>query len=184
MSISEERPGEVAVTSDPQHTGVSYHDSPTSDILPIGYRSDGVRVDADWTGQTASLGPPQSSGTQEPSMLISTYTQNSSVIAPLFSSLLAKLEKITQALDNIQHSLASLEALYHVFEEAQAEELSPSEETVEVSKEEAKQMIARFFEEKGQLDYVEIMTTLHLDLELVVEICAELEKNGKIEGVD
>jgi hypothetical protein len=184
MSISEERQGEVAVTSDPQHTGVSYYDSPTSDILPIGYRSDGVRVDADWTGQTASLGPPRSAGTQEPSTLPSTYAQNSSIIAPFLSSLFGKLEEIAQALDNIQHSLASLEGIYHVFEEAQAQELSPAEETSEVSKEKVKQMVAKLFEEKGQLDYVEIMTTLNLDLKLVVDICAELEKNGRIEGVD
>jgi hypothetical protein len=58
------------------------------------------------------------------------------------------------------------------------------ESAVNVSKEEAKEMILKLFEQKGELDYIEIMSTLDLDLELIVELCAELEKEGKIKGLD
>lgn len=54
----------------------------------------------------------------------------------------------------------------------------------EVTREDAREMILALFHQKGQLGYSEIMSTLSLDLELIVEICAELEADSKIEGVD
>jgi len=36
---------------------------------------------------------------------------------------------------------------------------------------------------QGELDYFEIISELDLDLKLVVEICAELEEEKRIEGI-
>ena len=47
-----------------------------------------------------------------------------------------------------------------------------------------KEKVLTLFQQKGQLGYSEIMTALDLELELIVRICAELEADGKIEGVD
>ena len=51
-----------------------------------------------------------------------------------------------------------------------------------MTKEEGKQMVMKMFDEKNELDYIEIMSALPLDLELIVQICAELEEEGKIKG--
>jgi len=45
-------------------------------------------------------------------------------------------------------------------------------------------MILALFKEKGTLDYLEIFETLDLDLEMIVKACAELEREGRIEGMD
>lgn len=49
-------------------------------------------------------------------------------------------------------------------------------ETVEIPKKEAKKAILKLFEQKKEIDYDAIVSELGLDLELVVEICSELEK--------
>jgi Mn-dependent DtxR family transcriptional regulator len=59
--------------------------------------------------------------------------------------------------------------------------LTIDETSMEVSKEEAKEMVLRLFEQKGELDYVDIAETLDLNLKLVVEICTELEQENRIE---
>ncbi len=43
--------------------------------------------------------------------------------------------------------------------------------------------VEELFREKGNLDYTEIVSMLDLDLELVVNICEELVKAGKIEEI-
>ena len=48
---------------------------------------------------------------------------------------------------------------------------------------ENKEKIRRLFEERKESDYWDIMQILGLDLELIVEICEELEEEGKIEGI-
>ena len=55
--------------------------------------------------------------------------------------------------------------------------------SVKVPREDAKEEIIRLFEQRGELDYVEIMEALGLDLKLVVEICDGLEKERKIEAI-
>jgi len=54
----------------------------------------------------------------------------------------------------------------------------------EVTRKDAREMILALFRQRGQLGYSEIMSKLGLDLELIVEICAELEADSKIEGID
>lgn len=51
----------------------------------------------------------------------------------------------------------------------------------ETEREEAKEEILALFKEKIELDYYDIMISLGLDLEIVVEVCAELEEEKKIE---
>ena len=46
----------------------------------------------------------------------------------------------------------------------------------------AKEAILTLFAEKGELDYIDIMSSLDLDLEMIVDICAELEEEKRIEG--
>jgi oligoendopeptidase F len=60
----------------------------------------------------------------------------------------------------------------------------PNEKVVllrEISKEEAKKEIRQLFSEGKTLYYSDIAEHLGLDLQLVVEICNELQKSGEIE---
>jgi len=50
-----------------------------------------------------------------------------------------------------------------------------------ISREEAKLRIVQLLIERKKLDYLDIVTELKLDLRLVVDICEELVKEGKIE---
>lgn len=51
---------------------------------------------------------------------------------------------------------------------------------ITITKEEAKQAISELFRERGELGYSDIMETLGFDLDVIVEVCAELEDEGKI----
>ncbi len=52
-----------------------------------------------------------------------------------------------------------------------------------VTKKEAKQALSELFRERGELGYSDIMETLGFDLDVIVEICAELESEGKIRAL-
>jgi len=54
----------------------------------------------------------------------------------------------------------------------------------EISREQAKAEIAELFEKSETLYFSDIAEELRLDLELVVELCAELQKEGKIKLKD
>ena len=58
------------------------------------------------------------------------------------------------------------------------------ETSVEISREEAKESVLKLFEEKGELDYIDIASTLDLDLKLIVEICSELVQEKRIEEIE
>ena len=53
----------------------------------------------------------------------------------------------------------------------------------EMPREQAKQEIFEYVQAKGRGSYATIVEALNLDLELVVELCEELTKEGKIEEV-
>ncbi len=55
--------------------------------------------------------------------------------------------------------------------------------TVSGDRWESKEKIKRLFKERKELDYWDIMQALNLDLDLIVELCEELEEEGKIEGI-
>lgn len=57
------------------------------------------------------------------------------------------------------------------------------ETSMEVSREEAKEMVLRLFEQRSELDYGDIFEELGIDLKLIVEICDELEHCKKIEAI-
>ena len=88
-------------------------------------------------------------------------------------------DEMTQEMRGLKEAVLSIERAISVEESGDEDESA-----IEVTREEAKEMVAALFHEKGQLGYSDIMSTLRLDLELIVEICAELETDGKIEGVD
>jgi hypothetical protein len=118
---------------------------------------------------------------------LSQYDQMPSLIASLMYSLIQKVEDISRRLGSIEDCLSSLESRISLLEEDHVFEVSAisvDESAVKLSREEAKGMIMELFDQKGELDYIEIMSTLDLDLELIVELCAELEKEGKIKGLD
>jgi len=46
---------------------------------------------------------------------------------------------------------------------------------------EAKQKIERLFKERKELDYLDVTEILGLNLKLVIDLCKELELEGKIE---
>jgi len=51
-----------------------------------------------------------------------------------------------------------------------------------ISREEAKLRIVRLLIERKKLDYLDIVTTLKLDLRLVIDLCEELVEEGKNDG--
>lgn len=53
-----------------------------------------------------------------------------------------------------------------------------------ITRDEAKQAVIELFAQKKELDYAGIMSELGLDLKLIVEVCGELEKEGKIRAID
>ena len=64
------------------------------------------------------------------------------------------------------------------------EDTSPKQQTIilrEITKEEAMQEIEELFKKGDTLFYSDIAEKLHIDLELVVDICEELIKKGKVE---
>lgn len=67
------------------------------------------------------------------------------------------------------------------FEESRSE--MSAESAPEITREEAKEHILHLFEEKGELDYYDLMVELGLDLDLVIEICEELVKERRIEEI-
>jgi len=50
----------------------------------------------------------------------------------------------------------------------------------EIPRDQAKKEIAKLFQKSGSLYYSDIAEQLRLDLELVVDLCSELEKEGQI----
>jgi uncharacterized protein YecA (UPF0149 family) len=87
-----------------------------------------------------------------------------------------KVDVITKKLSDIENKIASIGELYEL---AKVETDDASD--FDVSKDEAKQIILDLFSKNNELDYVEIMETTGLDLELIVSICAELETEKRIE---
>jgi hypothetical protein len=82
---------------------------------------------------------------------------------------------LRETIRRIEERLASIEASL------------PKEKTIilrEVSKEEAEEEIRRLFSEGQILYYSDIAERLRLDLQLVVEICNELQSRGEIEVDD
>lgn len=54
----------------------------------------------------------------------------------------------------------------------------------EISRVQAKREILQLIQKSDQIYYSEISDKLRLDIELVVEICHELEKEGLVQGVN
>lgn len=84
------------------------------------------------------------------------------------------------------HSMALQQMLAGVLpKEALASAMEPQPEekvTVlrEISREQAKQEVQQLFSSRRTLYYSDIAKELSLDLELVVDICRELEENGEV----
>ena len=92
-------------------------------------------------------------------------------------------ENISKRIEYLVKRLASLEDKVRVLEGSEDFSTGVEKVPVKISKRRSKKEILRLFEQKGELDYVEIMEALGIDLKLVVEICSELEKESKIEVI-
>jgi len=80
-------------------------------------------------------------------------------------------------------SLADKPKLIDLLVDSESRFASVEEEVVQhitMTKEEAKQAVSELFRERGELGYSDIMETLGFDLDVIVEVCAELEDEGKI----
>jgi hypothetical protein len=102
------------------------------------------------------------------------YDESFSLLYSLVLSIDQKLDSITKRLNDIENKIASIGKVYEL---AKVE----TDNDCDVSEDKAKQMILDLFSKNGELDYVEIMRTTGLDLELIVSICAELEAEKRIE---
>jgi Mg2+ and Co2+ transporter CorA len=83
--------------------------------------------------------------------------------------------KMLQRIKSLEERLATIEASL------------PSEKVIllrEISKEDAEKEIRKLFSESKALYYSDIAESLRLDLQLVVEICNELQNRGEIEVID
>jgi len=103
-----------------------------------------------------------------------------SIIPYLISLLSKKIDGVIHRIDDIQNSLSLIEDKISL----QDSQNNVVEEGEMVTKEQAKDIIMKLFNEKGEIDYVEMLETLNLDLDMIVNTCDELEKEGKIKGVD
>jgi hypothetical protein len=108
------------------------------------------------------------------------------VVIGRMDDIVERMGNIVERMTNIENRLRSIEANTLSDEDEILEEnpVIVEEYPIDVSRQEAKRMILKLFEEKGELGYSEIVSNLNLDLELVVEICDELEQEKKIEGID
>jgi len=171
MSISEETQAEEL--NNPK--------TEAQDFQPIRMLQDSIAAnygDSDIGAASASLRYARSKETGGTAASRS-YDAGISLVASLIVSLMQKVDDMTQEMRSLKEAVFSIERAISVEESGDEDESA-----IEVTREEAKEMVVALFHEKGQLGYSEIMSTLRLDLELIVEICAELEADGKIEGVD
>lgn len=94
------------------------------------------------------------------------------------------IQEIERKINSLEDRLSSLELTISGLQPPQGPQAIAHEAMTNMSKEEAKQAILKLFQEKGELDYYDIISTLDLDLKLVVEICAQLEQEKRIEGIE
>lgn len=162
---------------------------PMEDVFPINYAArDATMYSSTGLVEAASAEPRPMPGKTDAQATFSTlYGQTFSMIASLMNSLIERMEDVIIRMSNIENRLSSLENKLPLTSENEIVSESgatiENESADEVSREQAKEMILKLFEQKGELDYFEIISELDLDLKLVVEICAELEEEKRIEGI-
>jgi hypothetical protein len=106
--------------------------------------------------------------TQAANKVITQYKQTKQDIQKSEASMIKRIESLEERISNIEAS-------------------SPSEKVVllrEISKEEAKREIIKLFYKGQTLYYSDIAEELGLNLQLVVEICNELQNRGEVEISD
>lgn len=115
----------------------------------------------------------------------SSYMEGFSLTASLVYTLIEKMDEMLSRIGKVEQRITSLEEFYAMTDTEQLElgVAIQHEEGIQVSRKAAKEMILKLFKEKGELGYSEIVLQFDLDLKLVVEICAELEDEKKIEGI-
>ena len=102
-------------------------------------------------------------------------------LSSLSSAFERAIEDVNTRMDSLENRVLLLESkLSDLFPEEETPEIKISEVPVKMSKREAKKAVIKLFEEKGELDYVEVVSKLGIDLKLAVEICEKLEKENKI----
>lgn len=52
-----------------------------------------------------------------------------------------------------------------------------------ITKDQDRKVVIDLFTQRKELGYAEIMSELGLDLKIIVEVCGELEKEGKIKAI-
>ena len=98
------------------------------------------------------------------------------------ASLELSMDRLTAALDRVTSTDLPrlLEGISRLTEQLCSRETI---EIREIPREQAKQEVLQYIQAKGRGSYSTIVEALTLDLQLVVELCEELAKEGKIEEV-
>lgn len=135
------------------------------------------KVIFDWTGF-------EGYGTQKSSFVPTSYTPVKKELLDAISTVQPLIENIVDKVKDLEEKISTLEKSILSMKETEIFEVIASETSVEVPKEEAKEMIIKLFEDQGELDYIDIVKTLNLDLELVVKICEDLEQEKKIGAIN
>jgi hypothetical protein len=162
---------------------------PMEDVSPINYAArDATMYSSTGLVEAASAEPrPMPERTDAQVAFLTPYDQTFSTMASLMNSLIEKMDEVIVRVSNIENRLSLLGSKFPLTSEnevfAESHATVEDENADEVSREQAKEMILKLFEQKGELDYFEIISELDLDLKLVVEICAELEEEKRIEGI-
>ncbi|MEK7399258.1 MAG: hypothetical protein AAB116_20150 [Candidatus Poribacteria bacterium] len=91
---------------------------------------------------------------------------------------------ISSKLNDIEEKLSLIEDRLAIPENGDIMTEQRNKNEDDITREEAKLMIIELFNKKKELDYIEIMSSLNLDLAQIVEICEELERENKIEGME
>lgn len=105
--------------------------------------------------------------------------QDMSFIISLMVSLMNKVDEMSQEIAGLKDTVLSMKS------DASSEEQDNTRENLmELTREEVKIKILQLYEQDKELDYYDIISRCDIDLELVVQICAELENEGRIEVIE
>lgn len=149
-----------------------------SDSWSPGELRNSIPVDYVWDEATRDSGlePTRSNMVSIPT---AGHDQDIAFIAQLAISLMQKVDEMSQEIAGLKDTMLSMKS------EASSEKLDNTRENLmELTREEVKIKILQLYEQDKELDYYDIISRCDIALELVVQICAELENEGKIEVIE
>lgn len=130
-------------------------------------------------GTGGSPGPQERSDGAWNSTEFSIYDQGVAFILQRVESLMEKMDNMSQEIADLKDAVLPTRS-----EGSSAEPDDGRENLMELTRDEVKAVILQLYEQDKELDYYDIISRFDVDLELVIQICAELEDEGKLEVIE